>query len=319
MASKKRNEWLEADIEDDELSNHSDVEEGRGRILESRSNKRRKVESSILSGTEASDYEEEDENEQLDAKSHLQSVINSTTDALLPTAGEDGTPQKRKKSDIERKLTKIHGTSSRSGVIYISHVPPFMKPHTIKNLLSPFAPNGIGRIYLTPEDQDRRQARVRAGGNKKRNFVDGWVEFTSKKEAKAAVETLNTKAIGGKKGGFYFDDVWNLKYLKGFKWRHLTEQITNENEERAARMRAEASRSKKEMREFLRNVEKAKIEETRQQKREKKAQKSGVSEAIDEPTKPKMGFGQSAPILSNTKKVRDGDEALTERVLSQIF
>src|SRR6202012_4223689 len=129
---------------------------------------------------------------------------------------------------------------------------------------------------LTPEDHERRQARVRAGGNKKRNFVDGWIEFTSKKEAKDAVDTLNTRTIGGKKGGYYFDDVWNLKYPKGFKWRHLTEQIANENEERAARMRAEGSSSRREMREFLKNVERSKIEETRQAKKAIKAQKMGT-------------------------------------------
>jgi hypothetical protein len=30
---------------------------------------------------------------------------------------------------------------------------------------------------------------------------------------------------GGKKSGFYHDDLWTIKYLKGFKWTHLTEQI----------------------------------------------------------------------------------------------
>lgn len=30
---------------------------------------------------------------------------------------------------------------------------------------------------------------------------------------------------GGKKRNFYHDDMWNIKYLKGFKWRHLTEKL----------------------------------------------------------------------------------------------
>ena len=34
-----------------------------------------------------------------------------------------------------------------------------------------------------------------------------------------------TKFSGGKKSGFYHDDIWNIKYLSGFKWSHLTEQI----------------------------------------------------------------------------------------------
>jgi ESF2/ABP1 family protein len=32
-------------------------------------------------------------------------------------------------------------------------------------------------------------------------------------------------AAGGKKRNFYHDDMWNIKYLKGFQWRHLTEKL----------------------------------------------------------------------------------------------
>ncbi len=35
------------------------------------------------------------------------------------------------------------------GVIYISRIPPFMKPHKLKHLLSPYG--SIGRLYLKPE------------------------------------------------------------------------------------------------------------------------------------------------------------------------
>ncbi len=45
----------------------------------------------------------------------------------------------------------------------------------------------------------------------------GWIEFADKKVAKMVAESLNNTSIGGKKGGFYHDDIWNLKYLKNFK------------------------------------------------------------------------------------------------------
>jgi ESF2/ABP1 family protein len=322
MSSKKRNEWLEADLEDDEISQDTDrQEEGRGHAFASRSTKRRKLDSDIISASEASDDENDDLNgdsSKLIAEGSPATVYKADAAGLLSDEKISETP---KDSKIDRKLAKTRDASSRSGVIYISHIPPFMKPHTLKNLLSPFAPSGLGRIYLTPEDQDRRQARVRAGGNKKRSFVDGWVEVTSKKEAKMVVETLNTRSIGGKKGGYYFDDVWNLKYLKGFKWRHLTEQIMNENEERAARMRAEASSSKREMREFLRNVERAKIEETRQKKRDKKAEKLGLDQNSTGhvSSNTRMGFNQSVPIEARKKPAREADDEIKEQVLSQIF
>lgn len=51
------------------------------------------------------------------------------------------------------------------------------------------------------------------------------MEFVNKKNAKEACELLNSRVIGGKKSGYYHDDVWNLRYLKGFKWNHLTEYV----------------------------------------------------------------------------------------------
>jgi len=98
-----------------------------------------------------------------------------------------------------------------------------MKPFKVKHLLSQFG--AINRIFLSPESPKSYALRKRFGGNKKRNFEEGWVEFLDKKIAKLVAETLNANPIGGKKGSYYYDDVWNIKYLPKFKWHHLTEQI----------------------------------------------------------------------------------------------
>jgi ESF2/ABP1 family protein len=313
MASLKRNEWLEAEDEDEELSDRSDEEQGRGRTF-SRANKKRKLESNEPSGSDASEDDTDDESKRPKKRS---SSLQQADEH--PEAQHKPEATKPKPSAVDKKLKKLQDASSRSGVVYLSHIPPFMKPHTLKNLLLPFAPSGLGRIYLTPEDPDRRTARVRAGGNKKRNFEDGWVEFASKKEAKVVVETLNTRTIGGRKGGYYFDDVWNLKYLRGFKWRHLTEQITNENEERAARMRAEAASSKREMREFLRNVERARIDDNRRKKGQF-IEQTGDPDKRRESQRPKIDFDQSKPIYAEKKKKsKEMDEELKAKVMSQIF
>ena len=34
---------------------------------------------------------------------------------------------------------------------------------------------------------------------------------------------------GGKKRGFYYDDLWNIKYLPKFQWTHLTEKLGESN------------------------------------------------------------------------------------------
>jgi ESF2/ABP1 family protein len=92
-----------------------------------------------------------------------------------------------------------------------------MKPQKLRSLLEPYGT--INRIFLSPEDPTAHSRRVKNGGNKKRSFTDGWVEFVKKKDAKAAVDLLRGQVIGGKKGSFYRDDLWSLSYLKGFKWR----------------------------------------------------------------------------------------------------
>jgi ESF2/ABP1 family protein len=72
-----------------------------------------------------------------------------------------------------------------------------MKPQKVKQLLSRFGI--VGRVFLQPEDPGSYARRKRFGGNKKRSFEDGWVEFMDKKAAKLVVETLNATTIGGSK------------------------------------------------------------------------------------------------------------------------
>jgi ESF2/ABP1 family protein len=304
MSDRKRNTWLEDDLEDeDDGQNSEEVEETKGQSFRPRLAKRQRL---------GSDSEDDGE---LDGAEDIPKPQNAATEETA-----NATKSAEETSKVERKLAKTKDIAARSGVIYMSHIPPFMKPHTLKNLLAPYAPSGVGRVFLTPEDHEKRQARIRGGGNKKRNFVDGWVEFVSKKEAKVVAETLNTRNMGGKKGGYYFDDVWNLKYLKGFKWRHLTEQIANENAERAARMRAEGSSSRREMREFLKNVERSKIAETRQSKKADKARKLGVEPASDEAAAPVASkVRQNMPIKKDNTRMRDSDLETVERVLSKVF
>lgn len=343
MATRKRNEWLEADLSENEnLGSDLDVaEEGRGRAFSGSRQKRCK-----LNGNDESDYEDEfrsdisqsglsdgdevPQNRKLETeegKTFESRALQHSGDSLNSQLPDDS--NKKPKSSLAKKVAKASDASARSGVVYISRIPPFMKPHTVKHFLSPYAPSGLGRIFLTPESQDAHKSRVRAGGNKKRNFTDGWVEFISKKEAKITVETLNTHIIGGKKGGYYYDDVWNLKYLKGFKWRHLTEQIAHENAERAARMRAEDAKERREVREYLKNIEKAKMLEGMEKKRKKKGSLAeDVAGGLDGEGEPenqhvKDRGRQLKQIGMKTKSTGDkpGSEPTDEvkRVLSKIF
>jgi ESF2/ABP1 family protein len=335
MADINKRDWFATgDSDEEEQGYNSDVaEESKGRSFTSKGSKRRKLDN------DASDAEDgESDNETgtsfEKAKESLQGTINRDgpkNGDLMPEDEDEGTGgldvkpaiSALDKAKIVRKLAKAQAKASKTGVLYISRVPPFMKPHTLKHLLEPFAPSGLDRIFLTPEDPETHKSRVKGGGNKKKLFLDGWVEFVSKREAKLAAETLNGKNIGGKKGNYYYDDVWNLKYLKGFKWRHLTEQIANENAERAARLRAETTRERKEAKEFLRNVERAKmldgIEKKRKIKGGRDHQDLEQQSSDRKKGKDPMQFRQREAVSKTKKSKGEQPSADTQRVLSKIF
>ena len=136
--------------------------------------------------------------------------------------------------------------------------------------------------------------------------------------------------MGGKKGGWYRDDVWNAKYLKGFTWGDLMDGVRAEEREREEKVRVGVSREGRERREFLRQVEMGKVEETRRKKREgKEKAKEREDEGemavmpMDGHDKDEKGRGFERRFRQNEvkgKASRQTDQAdEVKRVLSKIF
>jgi ESF2/ABP1 family protein len=63
--------------------------------------------------------------------------------------------------------------------------------------------------------------------------------------AKLAALTLNGQKMVSKKGSFYAEDLWNLKYLPKFKWHHLTERLAHEERLKKERLKVELEQEKK--------------------------------------------------------------------------
>jgi ESF2/ABP1 family protein len=129
-------------------------------------------------------------------------------------AGDNGGPGAAGRAQVKgpinmKKLSSFKDKLEKTGVVYLSRVPPYMKAQKIRHLLSRYGE--VGRIYLTPEDPAIRKKRKATGGNKKQSFVDGWIEFADKKVAKSVAKALNCQPIGGKATSFYSSDLWNLK------------------------------------------------------------------------------------------------------------
>ncbi|KAL6946304.1 hypothetical protein ACO0RG_000450 [Hanseniaspora osmophila] len=164
-----------------------------------------------------------------------------------------------KKEKLERlkKLKSQKKSKHKTGVVYMSKIPPYMKPAKVRQVLSRFGE--VDRLFLKREDETKHKRRVHSGGNKKIMFEEGWAEFIRKKDAKLCATTLNGNIVGGNKRSFYYDDVLNIKYLSGFKWSDLTEQIAKENDIRQSKLELEISQANKLNAEFIRNVEKSKM------------------------------------------------------------
>ncbi|KAK3827794.1 MAG: hypothetical protein J3Q66DRAFT_306201 [Benniella sp.] len=174
-------------------------------------------------------------------------------------------------------LERFQAARDKTGIVYLSKVPPFMKPIKIRHLLGKFGE--IGRVYLAPEDPKVAARRKKYGGNKKQNYTEGWIEFLDKAVAKQVAKVLNTTIIGGKKNSHYHDDIWNIKYLPKFKWDHLTERIAYENASRAQRLQAEISQAKRENKFILNNIEKSKMIKSIEEK--KSAKRKGAEDYED--------------------------------------
>lgn len=300
MSVRKRNQHLDTAGSDDENVISSDDEaaaDSRTAGLVSRSSKRQKLTVSASDGEYHSDQSDA-EAQTVHVEAEVPKLDRETTPDPVDTpeaSPPSQTPQERK------VLPSKKAPGRKPGVIYLSRIPPFMKPSTVRTLLS--VHGDITKLFLTPEPPSAYLVRRKHGGNKKHSYIDGWIEFARKGEAKVCVDAINGHIVGGKKGGWYRDDVWNAKYLRGFGWGDLMGQVRQEEREREERVRVGVGREGRERGEFLKNLERARVDETRRQKREKretkgqemenngdKAWKSDV--AIDTPARPKPVGGR---------------------------
>lgn len=89
-------------------------------------------------------------------------------------------------------------------------------------------------------------------------YTEGWIEFEDKKMAKFVAAVFNNQQVGGKKGTFYREDLWNIRYLPKFKWNNLTEKIQYDKRMRQERLKAELAQAKKSHDFYMEQVEKSK-------------------------------------------------------------
>ncbi|OJJ51256.1 hypothetical protein ASPZODRAFT_127293 [Penicilliopsis zonata CBS 506.65] len=336
MASRKRNDFLDI-VSDDEEGSDRGYDSEAAEESKGRSSKRRKVDTIDNSDEEVEDFSDEEErktsneNDGDDDEEVEEEDSHSLRDeddereeeeGTMWTAEEKAGSKNKKEANKPVKPTK----KNKTGVIYLSSLPPYLKPFALKSLIEARGFEPITRVFLTPAVPSA-SAPKRRSSNKRKTYTDGWVEFQSKKTAKICAETLNASIVGGRKGGWYHDDVWNMKYLKGFKWADLMEQVQRERSEREAKRRIEDARARREEKVFLAGVEKGKalagMIKKNEEKMKKRAQQEtggGASDqAPDEMARVRRLFRQNEAMR---RKDANDESALgedTRRLLGKIF
>ena len=182
-------------------------------------------------------------------------------------------PNKKKKvHKISLKKTEdFNAKLRRRGVLYIARIPPRMGPAKIKTLLSEFGT--VTRVYLVEEDRAARKRRRRlagSGGAGGKRYTEGWAEFENKRDARLVGERLNTTPITNHKRSVHYGDLWNVKYLRKFKWEHLTEKVAYERRVREQKMRIELMQARRENAAYAEKVERGMVLDRIEERRRKK-------------------------------------------------
>lgn len=105
-----------------------------------------------------------------------------------------------------------------------------------------------------------------------RHFSEGWVEFLSKRAAKAVALRLNGQPIALRKSSKFADILWSIKYLPRFKWVHLSERLTYEKAVHKQKLQAEVSQARREAQFFQENLDRSDMNKRLQKKRAKVGQ-----------------------------------------------
>ncbi|KAJ5913776.1 hypothetical protein N7504_002659 [Penicillium tannophilum] len=344
MTTRKHNDFLDVAASDDEVDRGYDsdekVTESKGRAVKRR---KRAADTQDFFGLQ-SDEDSEGEDSEVE-ESHLKGKARKQTKAKASSASDDdkhdddnedaeeggvdldddeegayldtATTKSKSKAVKPLDLKKLGKQKKKQklGVVYLSSLPPYLKPMALKSILEKRG-FPLTKVFLSKRVTDSKQKK----SNKRQLYTEGWVELR-KKDAKIMAETLNAQTIGGL--GYYRDDLFNMKYLSGFRWDDLTDQINRERAERESKRRVEDARAHKEEKMFIAGVEAGRIADgmakKNEEKRKRKLEEAGKDADAVVEKKPivRRRFVQNDVVKPKQDLNAVGDD--TKRVLGKIF
>lgn len=220
------------------------------------------------------------------------SEADAESDALEPPSAtlesEAALPATEKPTKVTSKKLAKKQSSGKTGVIYLSRVPPGMELTSLRSLLSRAGPTG--RIWLRPADEEGTtggQAGSKPESKRRRKrqttFRDGWVEFHQRRDAKRAVALLNGQAMAGaKKKGRFANDLWAMRLLPGFTWDDLGQEVFGSARERVLQVREEVASARRERAWVERRVDIGKhVARKRKRRADAKAVREGSGDELE--------------------------------------
>jgi ESF2/ABP1 family protein len=145
----------------------------------------------------------------------------------------------------EKKLKKPKKSARKTGVVYLSRVPPGLDVGIVRSVLGRCGT--LGRVWLRAEAREHVDSRRILGGRRNAGFSDGWVEFSRASDAETAVVLLHGQPMtGATRKGKFQNDLWCLKFLPGFVWDDLVEEVCGTRRERLLRVKSEVAAARRE-------------------------------------------------------------------------
>lgn len=176
---------------------------------------------------------------------HAAQAKNLSQDGLPPSTLASIAKPCNVSSSRKKRFLKQSKLKRKTGVVYLSRVPPGLDVGIVRSILGRVGP--LGRVWLRAEEKETVAARRSIGGRRRVGFSDGWVEFLRYVDAESAVELLNGQPMtGATRRGRFENDLWCLRLLPEFKWDDLVDEACGTRRERVLRVKSEVAASRRE-------------------------------------------------------------------------
>lgn len=148
----------------------------------------------------------------------------------LDSIRDNKTVKKSSKTVKKSQAVKLKRKVAQTGIVYMSRVPPHMKPNMLRQKLE--AHGKVGKIYMVPTQTPPKDLKTELKARKtqymkrSREFSEAWIEFADKEEAEGIAQMLNCQPMGGKKRSRHSEDLWNLKFVPDLKWDDLMSEFS---------------------------------------------------------------------------------------------